>query len=99
MSSKETYEISRVTWRGIALEIRHCRNWCAIVGMDHIEVESAHRVALPITETGYRSHFIVPERIDEFGEAVGYVLAWLDHESRSREWRRREADARQLSLF
>lgn len=93
------YTVSRADWRGIGLEIRHCVNWCAMVGMDHIEVISDGRMPLPITETGYKSHFLPRERIAEFGSATDYVLAWLDHAAVAESWRRREAEARQLSLF
>ncbi|WP_297339334.1 hypothetical protein [Pseudophaeobacter sp.] len=37
----ERYAVSRADWRGIGLEIRHCVSWCAMVGMDHIEVISS----------------------------------------------------------
>ena len=97
--SDDGYIVSHADWRVIGLEIRHCVNWCAMVGMDHIEVISAERVPLPITETGYKSLFIPPERIAEFGSATDYVLAWLDHAAEAESWKGREAEARQLSLF
>lgn len=93
------YVVSHVTWRGIGLEVRHCTNWCAMVGMDHIEVVSVDRVPLPITGTGYKSHFISPERICEIGTLVEYVIAWLDHATESVEWTKAEFESRQLSLF
>jgi len=93
------YVVSRVTWRGIGLEVRHCSNWSASVGIDHIEVVSVDRVPLPITGTGYKSHFISPERVAEIGTPVEYVIAWLDHEAESVEWRKAELESRQLSLF
>jgi len=97
--SDDRYAVSRADWRGIGLEIRHCANWCAMVGMDHIELVSIERVPLPITQTGYKSHFISPERIAEIGTPVEYALAWLDHEAESAEWKKVEFEARQLSLF
>jgi len=91
------YEVFNAVWRGIELEIRHKRNWA--VGFDHIETSSADRVSLPITETGYRSLFILPERIAAYGTPVDYVLAWLDDAAQSKSWKQNEAKARQLSLF
>jgi hypothetical protein len=99
MNARQKYEVSRDMWRGIDLEIRHCRQWCAITGLDHIEVRSRDRVSLPITETGYRSHFIAPEQIAEFGTAAEYVLAWIDRASQSQKWKQKDADTRQLPLF
>ena len=93
------YAVSCVTWRGIGVEVRHCANWSASVGIDHIEVVSVDRVSLPITGTGYKSHFISPERIAEIGTPVDYVIAWLDHAAESAEWRKAEFESRQLCLF
>jgi hypothetical protein len=70
-----------------------------MVGIDHIEVVSVDRVPLPITGTGYKSHFISPERIAEFGTPVDFVMAWLDHATGSAEWIKAEFESRQLSLF
>ena len=94
---QNVYETFNVVWRGINLEIRHKENWVA--GFDHIEVINKDRVMLPITETGYRSLFILPERISEYGTPVEYVITWLDHEAQSESWKRLEAEKCQLSLF
>lgn len=95
----ERYVVTRAAWRGIGLEIRHFATWSEAAGIDHIEVISDRRKPLPITETGYKSLFIIPEYIAEKGTAQDYVLAWLDHEAESKTWKRYEADTRQLSLF
>jgi len=93
----KNYKVFKAEWRGIELEIRHKKNWAA--GIDHIEVISANREPLPITETGYRSLFILPERIAEFGTPVKYVLTWLDDAAQSKNWKLKEAQRRQFSLF
>lgn len=55
---------------------------------------------MPIdTETGYRSLFILPERLAEYGDPVACVLAWLDREAEGEAWKAYRANARQLSLF
>lgn len=84
-------------WRGVALEIAHMT--CRDAGIDHIEIMSARRVPLPITETGYKSLFVDPEPVTHAGGAEEFVLAWLDHEATSAAWKRYEAQDRQLSLF
>ena len=89
--------VSDIEWCGIAMEIRHIPQWAR--GMDHIEIKSANRCALPITETGYKSHFLPSEQIANYEGAVSYVLAWLDHESKSKAWKTATAKAEQLSLF
>ncbi len=93
----KNYEVFNAVWRGIELEIRHMRNWAA--GFDHIEVISAERAPLPITETGYKSHFIQNERIAEYGTSFDYALAWLDDAAQSESWKLKEAQEKQLRLF
>jgi len=95
----EQYQITRAIWHGITMEIRHWPMWSKIAEIDHIEVVSDDRKALPITEMGYRSLFIKPEYIEHHGSAHGYVLEWLDKKAKSPEWMRKEADSKQLSLF
>lgn len=95
----ERYQITRATWRGIPLEIRHCPMWSKRAEMDHIDVFSKDRQVVPIKETGYRFLFIKPEYIYRHGDAQAYALAWLDEEALSPEWARKEADSKPLSLF
>ena len=54
---------------------------------------------LPVTETGYRSHFLPAATVEEFGGPESYVSAWLDHEAKSPDWKKRKDAARQMSLF
>lgn len=95
----DRYTVFRAEWRGISLKIRHCPMWSKAVEIDHIEVVSDKRVPLPITETGYKSHFLTPEQIADIGTPVDYVMAWLGHAAQSETWKRNEAGSRQLSLF
>ncbi|WP_254368252.1 hypothetical protein [Paracoccus sp. Z118] len=62
--------------------------------VDHIEMRSEGRTPLPVTETGYRSHFMSKGTVAEHGGAVAFVTAWLDHEAARTGWR-----GAQLSLF
>jgi len=87
----------KIEWRGISIDIRHITKRFA--GYDHIEVESAERVPLPITETGYRSLFIDPESVAHADGAKEFVLSWLDCEATSAAWKRYLTEDRQLSLF
>lgn len=84
-------------WHGITVSVRHTPNWMNIA--DHIEVRSGGKVPLPITSTGYKSHFLHAEQLEDFRDAGEYVRAWLDHEAASSEWRRHEEETTQLSLF
>lgn len=88
------------TWRGIEIEAIYTPlKWNTIA---HLEVRSVapKGAPLPISETGYRSHFHQPETIEaRGGDVVAQVIAWLNEEAVSPEWLKSEEEARQLSLF
>ena len=86
----------RFVWCGIVVEVRHNRNFLNL-DHDHIEIEAVDppRSALPITKTGYRSHFIDPGDLDDFDSAVEFAQFWLESAAQSSEWQRDW----QLSLF
>jgi len=81
-----------ITWRGIALEITFTSEKFGLV--DHIEIITEDRAPLPVTETGYRSHFIPAGTVVEHGGAIAFVTAWLEHEAARTGW-----SCAQLSLF
>ncbi|PTM40516.1 hypothetical protein [Bosea sp. 124] len=89
-----------IQWQGMAVSIRHVANWSG-TGIDHIEVRSItpQRAPLPITETGYRSHFLHGEDLAGHGGAVAFVTKWLDHEARSAKWQEHQRTSAQMSLF
>ncbi|MHC5656336.1 hypothetical protein [Stappia sp. ICDLI1TA098] len=96
------YETYPATWRGIPLEIRYCATWCGQmdgIAFAHLEIESDTRQALPVTETGYKSHFPPVTHIAKYGGPVAFVMAWLDAAAQSAAWHERERQSRQLSLF
>ncbi len=80
------------TWRGIALEITFTPEKFGLV--DHIEIITEGRAPLPVTETGYRSHFIPAGTMASHGGAVAFVTAWLEHDAARTGW-----SGAQLSLF
>lgn len=93
-------QIYRLIWRGIEIEARYTRlQWKVIA---HLEIESIapEGAPLPITETGYRSHFHQPGTVEaNGGDVVAQVIAWLDEEAEKPEWKRRVESRRQFSLF
>jgi hypothetical protein len=84
------YDEFQINWQGQSLTVRHCAAWLGDETA-HLEVVSADRAPHPISDTGYRSHFIRPEHIEEEGGPVAYVTAWL----RSLN----DGKPKQLSLF
>lgn len=103
----KSYQTHRLDWRGIGIEVRYCPSWSAaydeIYGepLAHLAIETLDppRSPLPVTETGFRSHFIPARVIDEEGGPVPFVLGWLDEAAQSPRWRQLEANSRQLSLL
>jgi len=69
--------------------------------MVHIELRTVEpaKAPLPVTETGYRSHFVHAELVAEYQSPVAFVQAWLDHAATENNWKQTEVAARQFSLF
>lgn len=89
-----------VTSRSIRLSITHARDYLS-QGSDHVEVESLKpkRAPLPITETGYHSHFLPGVDLINAGGAVTFVTGWLDREASSPQWRKAQSARAQGDLF
>lgn len=101
---KTSYAISRRQWNGIEIEIRWDADYMHFDDerlMGHLEIESVSPASepLPMTRTGYRSHFIQPQIIDEAGGPDAYVALWLTQEAQTPEWRATDTNRRQLALF
>lgn len=85
-------EQHHITWRNIDIEITFTPEKFGMV--EHIELRTANKEKLPVTETGYRSHFIPMGTVTTHGGAVTFVTAWLDHEATQNGW-----SNDQLNLF
>jgi len=85
-------------WQGISLSVTFERKWLGN-SYSHIEVRSPDSQPIPITETGYRSIFVSPEILSEWGGPLPYVTAMLDAEAKRREWITAQAKQQQLTLF
>lgn len=85
-------ETHTITWRGIRIEISFTPEKFGVI--EHIELHSESRLPLPVTETGYRSHFIPIGSVAQEGGPVAYVTAWLDFEAERTRW-----SGAQLILF
>jgi len=101
---KTDYAIIHKNWNGIEIEIRWIADYVSFddgQSMAHLEVESVKpkHAPLPITETGYRSHFIHRTNVDHMGGPEAYVEAWIAEVANTPVWRNAEAASRQLALF
>lgn len=89
-----------IDWQGITLSVTY--DPAAFGGVtSHLQVQSIapERARLPITETGYRSHFLPPGCVEQAGGPHAYVSAWLEQASNSLEWQKYLEQSRQGSLF
>lgn len=96
------YDIIRKSWNGIEIEIRWNPDHVALddgSSMAHLEIESLDRSPLPVTETGYRSHFIHEAEVAHYGGAEAYVDAWFAAVMFTPQGRNTYQAARQLPLF
>ncbi len=90
----------RFMWRNIEIEAVYDPLKWGITA--HLEIRSVkpERAPLPITESGYLSHFHQPGTVEaRGGDVVAQVTAWLDEEAAKLEWRRYVEASRQGELF
>jgi hypothetical protein len=103
----ENKQIFPLHWNGIDIEVSYDPNWSPayfeIYGehMAHLECRTIvpEKARLPITETGYKSHFAPTSVFDNEGGPVAFIQKWLDSEAQSREWLDYLEEQRQPSLF
>lgn len=87
---------STIVWEEIEIDVSHKTNWLN-TGYDHLELRAGER--LPVTETGYRSHFIHPDELALFDSLEDFVRQWLDKAAEDKSWQKYLVDRQQLSLF
>lgn len=88
-------------WNGITIEATYKPHYVKGV-IAHLAILSVQpeRAPLPITSTGYLSHFMQPGTVEAHGgDVVAQVTAWLDEEAANPEWRAHMDASRQAELF
>ncbi len=100
---KSRYEIdwfNPVSNERIRIRITHAREYLSS-GSDHLEIESIKpkRAPLPITETGYRSHFLPALDLINAGGPVTFVTAWIAQEAKGKAWTKAAVVKAQGDLF
>lgn len=92
---------AKVVWEGLTLAISY-EPKASFSSYAHLQIQviAPERDApLPITETGYRSHFLLCGIVEEAGGPSAYVRLWLDEAARDPKWRRARDRWRQFDLF
>jgi len=97
---KKPPTIHKLVWRDVTCRVRHTRDYIS-EGWSHIEiiVLAPKDAPLPITQTGYLSHFLDEDDLATSGGPVAFFLAWLNREARTTTWAKAEFKWRQLELF
>lgn len=95
-TAKEEQKLSLI-WRGINIDITYQPSYMASIA--HLQIQSENNQRLPMTETGYRSHFTQAADIEAYGSPIDFVQAWLEDRANTKEWKKYEADRQQLKLF
>jgi len=95
-----------IDWHHYKIEVRFFKNKFKVGThngnhISHLEIECIEpaRAPLPMTETGYRSHHATTDEILQYGDAVDFVKAWLEHEEKSDLWQDVQIRSAQLTLF
>lgn len=91
---------AKLVWRHATCRVRHTGDYIS-PGWSMIEliVVTPKGAPLPITATGYLSHFLDVEDLDRAGGPVAFFCAWLDREAKSKAWAKAEFKWRQGDLF
>lgn len=92
--------VEKFTWRGIEMSATHSPNYIS-AGWSHIELRVVKPKGrpVPITDTGYLSHFLDEADLKAAGGPVAFFRAWLDREADSKAYRKALARWQQLDLF
>lgn len=92
--------VEKFTWRGIEMSATHSPNYIS-AGWSHIELRVVKPKGrpVPITNTGYLSHFLDEADLKAAGGPVAFFRAWLDREVDSKAYRKALARWQQLDLF
>ena len=104
LKAKPTRKPGRTTqrfkWRGIEMSATHTRNWLSD-GWSHLELRviKPKDTPVPITTTGYLSHFTEEDIVEAAGGPAAFFFAWLDREAGSKKYLAALARWQQLDLF
>lgn len=92
--------VEKFTWCGIEMSATHSPNYIS-AAWSHIELHVVKPKGrpVPITDTGYLSHFLDEADLKAVGGPVAFFRAWLEREADSKAYRKALARWQQLDLF
>lgn len=86
-----------IDWQGLSLSVTLDLDWSGLGDIAHLEIATIKPDGAPnpISATGYRSHFLPTDEINNAQELRLFVVAWLERAAKSANWK----GPAQLSLF
>ena len=89
-----------LVWRDVTCRVRHTPTYLS-KGWSHIEiiVQRPKGAPLPITQSGYCSHFLDQDQLATAGGPVRFFQEWIEREARSKTWHQIDFRSRQGDLF
>ena len=90
----------KLVWRDVTCRVTHTPDYIS-KGWTHLEliVVQPKGAPVPITGTGYLSHFLDEDLLAKCGGPVAFFSGWLEREARTKQWAKAEFKWRQLELF
>ena len=86
-----------ITWDGRIIHLSYCPKYLEEVA--HVEIRTQDGEPMPITETGYKSHFVITDNPPCLEDVILFVTDWLDQETKSKSWLEYSENSKQLTLF
>ena len=86
-----TYTEFALRWQTHEITVSYQADWLGS-GQWHIELRCSD--PLPVTSTGYRSHFVPSGELEDEVAIRGFVVDWLDRAAQTPEWRRQQEESR-----
>lgn len=97
---KDAVTTHKLTWRDVVCRVQHTPSYTS-KGWSHIEiiVHKPKGAPLPITQTGYLSHFLDHDLLAKAGGPIAFFTDWLEREAKTSAWAKRDFKWRQGDLF
>ena len=89
----------KLIWRGVTIAVSYEPESFASHAHLELRVLAPEGIPIPVTETGYRSHFLPRGHVEDAGGPVAYVQQWLERELGNPTYKRALARWRQMELF
>ena len=97
MTEKQYDEEVSLVWNGLDIHVTLSREMqTSYINFVHIEIRC--KEPLPMTNTGYRSHFMQAEAFAEYESLEAFINIWLEEASQSKDWKQIWEARQQLSF-